>query len=63
MSRRRRVGRVARIVDGCVIVLDVVADVCTTIGEVPIVAHVLWGDKIWDENFGPIFCRMNRWGR
>ena len=24
-------------------------------------AYVLWGDKLWDENFGPIFCRMNRW--
>ena len=24
-------------------------------------AHVLLVGKIRDENFGPIFCRMNRW--
>ena len=24
-------------------------------------ACVLLVGKLWDENFGPIFCRMNRW--
>ena len=24
-------------------------------------AYVLWGDKLWDENFAPIFWWMNRW--